>query len=99
MKVRRDYETAVEVVAEAIRAWDPYGLIETGAPLDEFDGEIARITANIRAFKSAEDVAVAISTVFGASFGPGEHFEPKDCVVPASQIFEGLRNANLLPAG
>jgi hypothetical protein len=68
MKVRRDYEAAIEVVAAAIRAWDPYGLIETGAPLDEFDGEITRITANIRAFKSVEDVAVAISTVFEASF-------------------------------
>jgi hypothetical protein len=99
MKARRDHETAVEVVAKAIRPWDPYGLIETGAPLDEFDREIARIAADLSGFKSAEDVAVAISSAFEASFGPGEHFEPKDCTVPASQIFDGLRNASLVPAG
>jgi hypothetical protein len=99
MKGRREYEAAVEVIAKAVRAWDPYGLIETGAPLDEFDGEISRIAGSISAFKSAEDVAVVVSRVFVASFGEGEHFEPSDCVVPASQIFQGLRDANLLPAG
>lgn len=99
MKDRREYEIAIGVVAKAIRAWDPYGLIETGAPRDEFDGEIMRITANIRDFKSPEDVAVTISKVFEASFGPGEHFEAADCIVPASQIFQGLRDANVLSAG
>ena len=96
MKHRRDYEKAIEIIGGIIRAWDPYCLIAEGAPSDEFDGEIAKITAKVPSFRSSSDVARAISEVFLASFGPKEQFSPLDCAEPAEHIFLELGRANLL---
>ena len=68
MEDRSDYGQAVEIIGGAIRAWDPYCPIAEGAPSDEFDAEIAKISARARGFHSAPDVARAISDVFSASF-------------------------------
>ena len=98
MKDRSDYDQATEIIGGVIRAWDPYCLIAEGAPSDEFDSEIAKITARVRGFHSAADVARAVSDVFSASFGPGERFSESDCSEPADQIFQGLGRVKLLPA-
>ena len=47
MRTKDDYRRAIEVVAAVIREWDPYGLLRTGAPQDEFDSEIAGVVAQI----------------------------------------------------
>ncbi|MFC7301085.1 hypothetical protein [Cognatiluteimonas weifangensis] len=70
MKDRREYEKAVEIIGCVIRAWDPYSLIAEGAPADEFNGQIAKITAKVPTFRSPSDAAQVISAVFSASFGP-----------------------------
>ena len=98
MKDRRDYKEATEIVGSIIRAWDPYCLIAEGAPPDEFDSQIAKITAKVPSFRSSSDVASAVSAVFLASFGQDEMFSPSDCSEPARQIFLELGRANLLPA-
>ena len=98
MKDRRDYKKAIEIIGRIIRAWDPYCLISEGAPSDEFDSEIAKITTKAPSFSSSSDVANAISDVFLASFGQDEKFSAKDCSEPAEQIFLELGRANLLPA-
>lgn len=98
MKDRREYEKAIEIIGAVVRAWDPYRLMHEGAPSDEFEGQIARITAKSRGFESPEDVATAISAVFEASFGPNECFSRKDCAVPAHEIFRRLHDAKLLSA-
>jgi hypothetical protein len=97
VKDRRDYEKALEIVGAMIRAWDPYNLIAEGAPSDEFDGQVARITAKIPTFHGIDDIAQAISDVFSDSFGPGS-FTPIDCFRPAQEIYMELRRAELLPA-
>ncbi|SDR20667.1 hypothetical protein SAMN05428982_3616 [Pseudoxanthomonas sp. CF385] len=97
MKDRRDYEKAIEIVGSVIRAWDPYCLIAEGAPIDEFDGQIAKITARVPGFHSSEDAAQAISDIFSRSFGP-DTFSAADCLGPAQQIFTELGRAELLPA-
>ena len=97
MKDRREYEKAIEIVGGVIRAWDPYCLIAEGAPIDEFDGQIARITARVPGVHSPADAALAISDVFSRSFGP-DTFSAADCSGPAQQIFTGLSRAKLLPA-
>jgi hypothetical protein len=98
VKDRRDYKRASEIVGRIIRAWDPYCLIAEGAPTDEFDGEIAKITARIPSFRSSADVASAISEVFLSSFGQAESFSFKDCSESAEQMFLELGRASLLPA-
>ena len=97
MKDRRDYEKAIRIVGGVIRAWDPYCLIAEGAPNDEFDGQIAKITARVPRFHSQADVAQAISDVFSRSFGP-DTFSATDCSGPAQQILAELGRAKLLPA-
>lgn len=97
MKSRSDYQQAIEIIGSVIRAWDPYCLIAEGAPSDEFDAEIAEITARAQEFHGAADVARVVSEVFSASFGPGEKFSESDCSEPAGQIFQGLGHAKLLP--
>ena len=97
MKDRREYEKALEIIGGVIRAWDPYSLIALGAPANEFDDQIAKITAGAVAFRSPSDVARAISAVFSASLGP-DSFSVADCSEPAQQIFTALGRANLLSA-
>ncbi len=97
MKDRREYEKAIEIVGGVIRAWDPYSLIAEGAPADEFDDQIVKITARVPTFRSPSDAALAISDVFSASFGP-ESFSVTDCSEPAQQIFTELGRAQLLSA-
>jgi hypothetical protein len=97
VKDRRDYEQALGIVGTMIRAWDPYSLIAEGAPADEFDDQIAKITARVPDFYGIDEIARAISDVFSASFGPGS-FTPVDCLLPAQEIFMELRRAKLLPA-
>ena len=97
MKDRRDYEQAIEIIGDVIRAWDPFSLIAEGAPPDEFDSLIAKITARVPTFRRPSDVAEAISGVFSASFG-SESFSPTDCARPAEQIFTELGRAQLLSA-
>ena len=93
---RRDYDKALGIVGGVIRGWDPYSLIAQGAPGDEFDGQIARITARIPGFRSPEDAAQAISDVFSTSFGP-DTFGAAECSAPAIELFAALRRADLLP--
>ncbi len=97
MKDRSQYNKAIGVVRGVIRAWDPYCLIAKGAPADEFDDEIVKITARIPGFRSPSDAALAISEVFSASFGT-EGFSVADCSAPAEQIFAALGRARLLAA-
>jgi hypothetical protein len=97
VKDRRDYDRAIEIIGAMIRAWDPYSLIAEGAPSDEFDDQIARITAKVPSFHGIDEIAQVISDVFSASFGPGS-FTPTDCFIPAQEIFMELRRAKLLPA-
>jgi hypothetical protein len=95
---RREYDQALEIIGNAVRAWDPYCLIADGAPSDELDGEIAKVTARVPSFRSTSDVALALSEIFSASFGSEGRFSVADCSGPAEQIFVELGHAKLLPA-
>ena len=97
MKDRREYEKAIEIVGGVIRAWDPYCLISEGAPIDEFDDQIARIAARVSKFRSPADAAQVISDVFSRSFGP-DTFSAADCSEPAQRLFSELGSAKLLSA-
>jgi hypothetical protein len=78
MKTRQDYERALQLIGEIIRAWDPYRLLAAGAPRDEFDGDIARLATHIPRIRTADDAARAISSVFSDAFGP-EDFQLDRC--------------------
>ena len=95
MKTRGDYDAAVLIVGAVVRAWDPYRLIESGAPADEFDAEIAKVVSCIPGISSAATAAAALSSVFSASFEP-ERFSPAQCAVPGQDLFIRLSIAGFI---
>jgi hypothetical protein len=98
VKDRREYQQALKIIGNVVRAWDPYCLIANGAPSDELDGEIVKVTARVPSFCSPSAVALALSEIFSTSFGPEGRFSVADCSGPAEQIFMELGHAKLLPA-
>ncbi len=46
---RAKYEQVRDVTAAVVRSWNPYGLLNGGAPRDELDQEIASLVAQIPA--------------------------------------------------
>lgn len=94
MRTRSDYDRATAIVREVIHRWDPYALIAGGAPLDEWDGEVARVVAAIPRISSPTDAAQAISKVFSASLQP-EGFDPSDCAKVGRDLLDALRAAGI----
>ena len=89
------HRKALAVVAPIIAAWDPYGLLEGGAPADEFDSEISAVASQVSRIKSANDAAHVVSRVFSSSFEPAP-FTPQLCVAVGNQLFSALEAAGLV---
>jgi len=96
MKSRDDYDAALHIVGAVVRSWDPYSLINSGAPTDEFDSEIAQIVTLIPGISSPSAAATALSSVFSAAFEP-ELFSAAQCSVPGQELFAKLAAAGLAP--
>lgn len=86
MKSRSDYEAALLVVGPVVRSWDPYSLIGSGAPANEFDAEIAQLVTYIPRITSPAAAAAAVSAVFSAAFEP-EIFSSSQCAVFGQELF------------
>ena len=61
-----------------INAWDPYGLIDEGAPTDEFESEITKILAGLSKCKSSDDATKLIADIFRQSF-ESDKFSDDSC--------------------
>ena len=96
MKSREDYEAACHIVGSVVRSWDPYSLIGSGAPPDEFAAEISQMVALIPSIHSPSSAAAALSAVFSASF-ESELFSLAQCVAPGHELFAKLAAAGLAP--
>ena len=96
MRSRDDYERAIAVTAAILREWDPYCLLEGGAPHDELDGEIAKVVAQIPRMSNASDAAQVVSQVFAKAFEP-EVFTPATCAGIGERLFASLAKAGLVP--
>ena len=93
--MKRSYRETVEVISQVVNDWDPYDLIKSGAPDNEFYPEVARIAAKVHEIRTSMELAEVISNVFTDQFGP-EYFSIEACVQVASQIFPDLKNRGLL---
>ena len=94
-KTKADYKQALGIVRKVIAAWDPYCLLETGAPEDEFDHEVALVTAQIPQMKSESDAIQAISRVFSSNF-ERELFKPEQCKDVGARLFCRLKEARFV---
>jgi len=90
-----DYERALSIVATIIREWDPYALLEGGAPENEFNDQIARITARSHKMESSTDAALAVSEVFGDAF-EAAYFTVESCTEVGFRLFEALSETSLI---
>jgi hypothetical protein len=95
LKTKQDYWRAFRVVKRVIDKWDPYYLIGSGAPLDEFEPEVYRILPLLQTILSEADAARAVSEVFSEQFEP-EYFTPEQCGKVGSELFEELRREGLI---
>lgn len=95
MRTPEEYDRVRAVVARVIHDWDPYGLLELGAPADEFDAEITAVLSQVPRIRSADDAAGVISEVFTAAFEPNG-FTPEDCADVGRRLFRALREAGVL---
>ena len=55
MKTRKDYDLALDVIGKVVNEWDPYCLLEGGAPKDEFDAEIRQLATYIPRISTPDD--------------------------------------------
>lgn len=92
---RARYRQIRDVTATVIKSWDPYGLLNGGAPGDEFDQEIAALVAQIPRIHSAEDAAHAVSRIFAASF-EAHLFTPGTCSDVGKKLYAALTEQGLI---
>ena len=89
MKTRKDYELAVAAIRKVIDEWDPYGLLDGGAPTDEFDSEIAQLVTYIPRIRTVDDAVNAVSEVFSKMFEP-DVFRPESCGDVGRRLYDAL---------
>jgi hypothetical protein len=58
-----------EAVSQALRDADPIGLIQGGAPVDEYDPEVGTVLPRLRAATSSGDVRAILHEEFVHWFG------------------------------
>ena len=98
MQSRAEYDRTITLVRNVVYEWDPYMLIDTGAPSDEWDREIAFIVAEVPRIKSPEDATDTVSRVFSVAFQP-EGFGLADCEDVGRRLFNALHDAGIVTGG
>lgn len=93
--MKHEYQEILVIVMQALNEWDPYELIEAGAPENEFTEEATRIAANIKNTKTPTELAHVISDVFSRSFG-SDVFSVEECLPVASRMLSNLEARRLL---
>lgn len=95
LKSKSDYKHAFVVVKSVTDEWDPYALLENGAPSDEFEGIASLIVGHIPRIRSSEDAITAISKVFCEEFEP-DLFRPEGCREVGNKLFSQLTKGGFI---
>lgn len=74
-----------------INDWDPYNLIQEGAPDDEYESEVAKILAGLPKCNSTKETAELISTVLTESFD-SDTFPVAKCKRVSEKIYARFKN-------
>ena len=88
-----NWKNVEAIVRQVIRRWDPYSLLESGAPKDEWDSEILEIVGRLNQCDSPAAVASEISTIFAKEFQE-EGFGPEDCAQVGKELYDALKKGN-----
>jgi hypothetical protein len=88
-EAKRKYKKLFDELNVIICSWDPYGLIRSGAPKDEWYEEVTSILAGLRqtSSKSNDDVIDLVQNVFSKAFSK-EDFPRERCEQVGNEIYE-----------
>ncbi len=92
---RSQWKQIEPIVRKVIHDWDPYHLLEVGAPEDEWDREILQIVGRVGRIHSPDDAAAVVSEVFTEAFHP-EGFGQDDCADVGRKLFTALQDAGMI---
>jgi uncharacterized protein YccT (UPF0319 family) len=95
MKTKEDYKRAQLVVKKVIDSWDPYALLDGGAPDDEFSEEINQIVRRVPQIRSENDAIQVISSVMSAAFD-AENFTSEKCTETGKKLFARCKEECLI---
>ena len=84
------YQALVVAVERAMNEADPIGLLEGGAPADEYGPEIGTIVPRIAKLERPDDVATVLHEEFVRWFGEGTAGPREAYEAPARQIWAAL---------
>lgn len=93
LKTIEDYETAKGALRRAFNECNPYSLVNSGAPRDEYDEEIATILARAQGIKDAVAFATIIAVVLSESLG--DECNASDCLPLAKCSFRELSGVGI----
>lgn len=92
---KAEYRELLAIVARVVADWDPYALLENGAPSDEFAHEVALVAAQVPGVKSASDAVRVISEVFSSAF-ESKSFGANTCDVVGERLFAELKESGFV---
>ena len=87
-QLRQEYDRAFAIVRWHINEMDYMGLLEFGAPQNEYDMEVAPIVATSMRAKNSDEITEKIINVFYEMFG--EKIERKKAQAVAVKIYKDL---------
>ncbi|MCL2816883.1 MAG: DUF1871 family protein [Clostridiales bacterium] len=88
-QLRDSYREVYDIVKRSVDKWDCIGLLEMGAPQDEYDIEIARIVPVAYRTNDTKELADKIENIFIEYFGKDTYKSPrKDVDAIAEEILE-----------
>jgi hypothetical protein len=87
---RRRYEALVAAVARAIDEADPKGLLELGAPADEYSAEVGTVVPRVSKAQSQSEVRSILQEELERWFGMGEVGPVEKFDEPATVIWNAV---------
>lgn len=88
-------EKIFDAVRSVVNEWDPYDLLASGAPDDEFGSEISAVVRQLDRIHSPRDASHVISRVFSSSFEP-ELFQVEHCQSVGERLYSVLVERDII---
>ena len=83
-----DYKKLFKQVKQLVGKADPLGLLQHGAPSDEYDQEIAKILAHLHTCETVDQLRKSVFAIFLKSFGSDTAGSEQDYQELASALYQ-----------
>ena len=83
-----NYKQRFEQIRQVLGKADPLGLVQHGAPSDEYDQEVAKILAQLHRCETIDQLRKSVFAVFLESFGAETAGSERDYQDLASALYQ-----------